>query len=224
MIRMRITGEGTINDRHSGEQLGPVFRQEDQSASTDREHQVGRTLPIFPPKKISLPLLLLLARKTGHIEELTVKLDTLFGGSREGRADGLIHDNIGRQQPLIRIEHEYALDRNLPGRAGAGQVENQEHGGAETEKSHNPHRRLRQIFSNYFGRKRHGFSGLGSSAPKVLSKHAKPSNSAFPRVHFYRFIANSLRSAAWKKLSASKPLLEKEIRGGAAGVRACLKC
>src|SRR5271166_989467 len=226
MIRMRITGEGTINDRHSGEQLGPVFRQEDQSASTDREHQVGRTLPIFPPKKISLPLLLLLARKTGHIEELTVTLDTLFGGSREGRADGLIHDDIGRQQPLIRIEHEYALDRcrSLPGRSGAGQVENQEHGGAETEKSHNRHRRLRPIFSNYFGRKRHGFSGLGNSAPKVLSKHAKPSNT------LSREFATAVSSRTpcalrhGKSFLPAKPLLEKEIRGGAAGVRACLKC
>src|SRR5271166_1087017 len=101
---MRITGDGTINDRYSREQVGPAFHQEDQSASTDCDHQIGRTLPIFVPKKVTLPLLLLLARKTGHIEELTVKLDTLFGGSREGRADGLIHDNIGRQQPLIRIE------------------------------------------------------------------------------------------------------------------------
>src|SRR5271157_1173201 len=110
-VRMRISGEGTINDRHSGEQLGPVFRQEDQSSSTDREHQVGRTLPIFVPKKIPLPLLLLLARKTGHIEELTVKLDAVVGADRERRANGLIYDDIGRQQSLIRIEHEHALDR-----------------------------------------------------------------------------------------------------------------
>src|SRR5260370_39114590 len=117
---MRITGDGTINDRHSGEQLSPVFRQETQSAATDRNHQVGRPLPIFVPKKIPLPLLLLLARKTGHIEELTVKLDALFGAGREGRADGLIHDDVGRQQSLIRIEHEDALARwwSLPGRSG----------------------------------------------------------------------------------------------------------
>src|SRR5258707_11984624 len=69
---MRITGDGTINDRHSGEQLGPVFGQENQSTSTDRNHQIGRPLPIFVPKKIPLPLLLLLARETGHIEEFTV--------------------------------------------------------------------------------------------------------------------------------------------------------
>src|SRR5438132_10414062 len=114
---MRISGEGTINDRHSREQLGPVSRQESQGASTDREQQVGRTLPIFVPKKIPLPLLLLLARKTGHIEELTVKLDPVFGADREGPADGLIHDDIGRQQSLIRIEHENPLDRcwSLPG-------------------------------------------------------------------------------------------------------------
>ena len=47
----------------------------------------------------------------------------------------------------------------------AGQVENQEHGGAETGKFHNPHRRLRPIF----GRKRHGFSGLGLAPAKILS-------------------------------------------------------
>src|SRR5438132_13379453 len=138
---MRITGDGTINDRDSGEQLAPMFRQKDQSAATDRNHQIGRSLPIFVPKKIPLPLLLLLARKTGHIEELTVKLDAVFGADREGRADGLIHDDIGRQQSLIRIEHEhaFALCWSLPGRTGAGQVENQEHSGAETEKSHNPY-------------------------------------------------------------------------------------
>src|SRR5260221_7798318 len=130
---MRITGEGTINDRHSGEQFGPVFREKDQSASTDRYHQIGRPLPIFVLKKIPLPLLLRLARKTGHIEELTIKLDAVFGADREGRADGLIHDDIGRQQSLIRIEHEHALARcwSLPGRTGAGQVENREHSGAE---------------------------------------------------------------------------------------------
>jgi hypothetical protein len=89
---MRITGEGTINDRHSGEQLGSVFREKGQSASTGRYHQIGRSLSIFVPKKIPLPLLLLLARKAGHIEELTVKLDAVFGANREGRADGLIHD------------------------------------------------------------------------------------------------------------------------------------
>src|SRR6266550_7773838 len=124
---MRITGDGTINDRHSGEQLSPVFRQENQSAATDRNHQIGGPLFIFVPKKIPLPLLLLLARKTGHIEELTVKLDAVFGADREGRADGLIHDNIGRQQSLIRIEHEYALARcwSLPGCTGAGKAENQ---------------------------------------------------------------------------------------------------
>src|SRR5271165_7627243 len=106
---MRITGDGTINDRYSGEQVGPVFREENQSSSTNRDHQVGRTFPIFVPKKIPLPLLLLLARKTGHIEELTVKLDAVVGADREGRADGLIHDDIGWQQSLIRIEHEHCF-------------------------------------------------------------------------------------------------------------------
>jgi hypothetical protein len=79
---MRITGDGTINDRRSGEQLAPAFRQEDQSASADCNHQIGRSLPVFVPKKNPLPLLLLLARKTGYIEELTVKLDTVFGAER----------------------------------------------------------------------------------------------------------------------------------------------
>src|SRR5260221_1777482 len=187
---MRISGEGTIHDRHSGEQLGPVFREKGQSASADRSPQIGRSLPILLPIKIPLPLLLLLARKTGHIEELTVKLDAVFGADREGRADGLIHDDNGRQQSLIRIEHEHALARcwSLPARTGAGQVENQEHGGAETAKSQNPNRRLRSIFA----RKRHGFSGLGVAPAEILSKHAKPSNIAFPRVRFCRFIANSL--------------------------------
>src|SRR5271166_2310418 len=173
---MRITGDGTINDRYSGEQVGPVFREENQSSSTNRDHQVGRTFPIFVPKKIPLPLLLLLARKTGHIEELTVKLDAVVGADRERRANGLIYDDIGRQQSLIRIEHEHALARcwSLPGRTGAGKVENQEHGGAETEKSHNPYRRLRPIFTSYFGRKRHGFSGLGIAQAEILPKHAKP--------------------------------------------------
>src|SRR5208337_5285906 len=123
---MRITGDGTINDRYSGEQVGPVFRQEDQSASTDCDHQVGRTLPIFIPEKILLPLLL--ARKTGHIEEFTVKLDVVVGADREGRADGLIDDDIGRKQSLIRIEHEHALGRcwSLTVPTGASQVKNQE--------------------------------------------------------------------------------------------------
>jgi hypothetical protein len=91
-----------------------------------------------------------------------VKLDPVVSAHREGRADGLIHDDISRQQSLIRIEHEHALDRcrSLPDRPGAGQVENQEHGGAETEKSYSPHQRLRPIL----GRKRHGYSGLGGSA------------------------------------------------------------
>src|SRR5256885_4776135 len=108
---MRISGEGTINDRHSREQLGPVSRQESQGASTDREQQVGRSLPIFVPKKIPLPLLLLLARKTSYVEELAVKLDPFVGADRKSRADGLIHDDIGRQQSLIRIEHKHALAR-----------------------------------------------------------------------------------------------------------------
>src|SRR5260221_11820828 len=119
---MRISGDGTINDRHSGEQLSPVFRQENQSATADRNHQIGRPLPIFVPKKIPLPLLLLLARKAGHIEELTVKLDAVFGADCEGRADSLIHDDIGRQESLIRIRHEYTLAwcRGVPGRSVAG--------------------------------------------------------------------------------------------------------
>src|ERR1700759_4325422 len=107
---MRITGDPTINDRYSREQAGPVFREENQSASTDPDHQVGRTFPIFVLKKIPLPLLLLLARKTGYIEKLTVKLEAIAGADRKGRTDGLIRDDISRQQSLIRIEHEHALD------------------------------------------------------------------------------------------------------------------
>jgi hypothetical protein len=64
--------------------------QEGQSASTDRNHQVGRPLPIFVPKKIPLPLLLL-ARKTSNIEELTVKLDAGFGVNREERGHIIEH-------------------------------------------------------------------------------------------------------------------------------------
>jgi hypothetical protein len=57
--------------------------------------------------------------------------------------------------------------------------ENQEHGGAETEKSHNPHRRLRPIL----GRKRHGFSGLGVAPAEFLSflPVAEPPVSVEPR-------------------------------------------
>src|SRR5271157_1037395 len=97
MLRRRVTSDRAINDWRSAEQLGPPFRQEGKRASAHCDHQVGRTLPIFLPEKIPLPLPLLLARETGHVEELAVKFDAVAGVGGEGRVDGLIHDDISRQ-------------------------------------------------------------------------------------------------------------------------------
>jgi hypothetical protein len=135
----KATRYGTINDRDSSKHLGPVFHQEGQSASADRNYQIGGPSPIFVSKKIPLPLLLLLARKASYIEELTVKFDTVFAADFEGRPDGLIHDDIGWQQPLVRVEHKYAWQRrfSLRSHACACPRHYREHCGAKAKKSHN---------------------------------------------------------------------------------------
>ena len=96
-----------MNNRHIGEQLGPVFQQKLQGRAASSNHQIGRTLPIFIPQKIPLTLLLRLAGKSGHVEEFAVKLDAVAALGRECRPDGLIHDDIGRQQSLVRVEHKH---------------------------------------------------------------------------------------------------------------------
>lgn len=50
VLWMRIAGHGTLNDRHSSEQLGPVFQQKPQGCPADRDHDIGRTLPISRKK------------------------------------------------------------------------------------------------------------------------------------------------------------------------------
>src|ERR1039458_5272015 len=97
MLRRRITSDRAINDWRPAEQLGSPFRQEGQCASAHCDHQVWRTFPIFLPEKIPLPLPLLLARKSGYVEELAVKFDVIAGVGCESRVDGLIHDDISRQ-------------------------------------------------------------------------------------------------------------------------------
>ena len=97
-----------MHNRHIGEQRGPVFEQKLQGRAASSNHQVGRTLPILIPKKIPLTLLLRLTRKSGHVEEFAVKLDAVASVARKGRPDGLIRDDIGRKQPLIRVEHKHA--------------------------------------------------------------------------------------------------------------------
>jgi hypothetical protein len=37
-----------------------------------------------------------------------VKLDAVAAIRREGLPNGFIHDDIGRQQSLVRVEHKYA--------------------------------------------------------------------------------------------------------------------
>ena len=79
VLWMRIACHGTLNDRHSSEQLGPVFQQKLQGCPADGDHDIGRTFPILIPQKIPLPLLLRLARKSGHVQEFAVKLDAVAG-------------------------------------------------------------------------------------------------------------------------------------------------
>ena len=100
-----------MHNRHIGEQRGSVFQQKLQGRTASGDHQVGRPLPILIPQKIPLTLLLRLAGKSGHVEEFAVKLDAVAGFDREGRSNGLIHDDIGRQQPLVRVEHKDTSQR-----------------------------------------------------------------------------------------------------------------
>src|SRR5262249_28172467 len=111
-------------------------------------------------KKIPLPLLVLLARKTSHVEELTVKLEAVFATDREGRPDGLIYNDIRRQQSLVRVEHKHTSQRrcSLGIHAAICQCHYQEDCGTETKKSHNPYRWLRHTFTGCCcGKTRHGF-------------------------------------------------------------------
>ena len=133
-----------MHNRHIGEQRGPVFEQKLQGRSAPSYHQVGRPLPIPLPQKIPFTLLLPLAGKSGHVEEFAVKLDAVAAFGREGRPDGLIRDDVGGQQSLVRVEHKDTSQRlcrrSLSNHSAACPRHDQEHSGAEPEKSCNPNR------------------------------------------------------------------------------------
>jgi hypothetical protein len=107
LIEGPLLNRAVGDNRHPREQRATMLYEERQRSLPRDDDQVRRPLGVLLPKKVRLSLLMRLACEASDVEKLAVELDPIIRVRCERFVDGVILDDVGGDQPFVRIDDEY---------------------------------------------------------------------------------------------------------------------
>ena len=100
-----------VHDGDAREQLGPMAQHEVERLGGPGDDDVRRQRGVFLTQVGDEGAFVVLAAEAGLVEEFGRKRDRPIGPGREPFEQATVARDIGRQQPAIRVEHQYIVRR-----------------------------------------------------------------------------------------------------------------